>query len=185
MEYLGWFFGEDMKPEKNTHTDKFISEASFEAIIEHWSKSRIDSAVSAIARYDEAAKQLITLGGILQGVYFAVFAFGKLNENLSVLWSLPLFIPVVLVIFCAAQCVCRFHLRMEAMSAYNLMLRGRKEGLDIDELSNAMDNWCQHIDSVAEGKRRWLHAANSLFVLAMVFAFIALIVLLQSTWNVR
>ena len=53
-----------MEP-NSTDTDKFVSRASFEAIIEHWSKSRIDSAVAAIARYDEAAKQLITLGGVL------------------------------------------------------------------------------------------------------------------------
>lgn len=54
----------------------FSSKQSFEAILQHWAKARIDGPMQVVARFDEAAKQLITVGGLLQGLFFAVVALG-------------------------------------------------------------------------------------------------------------
>ena len=109
------------------------TDRAFDAVIEHWSRTRIDSALAAIGRYDDAAKQLIALGGAIQGLYFAAFAFGGLEDQLGNGWALPLlmflFVPVLSVIFCAAQCICRFHLSAEAIGTYHLLLSGREDGL--------------------------------------------------------
>jgi hypothetical protein len=45
-----------------------------ESIIEHWVDARIDAPVQIIAKYDEAAKQLITVGGFLQGGLVVVYS---------------------------------------------------------------------------------------------------------------
>ena len=99
-----------------------------------------------------AAKQLITLGGALQGLYFAAFTFGKLNEKLPIFWALPLFIPVVLVIYFSAQCVCQVYLTPDSMRAYQLLLQGRCSPMDIHELNEAVKSWCYDIDSITNKK---------------------------------
>ena len=48
----------------------------FRALLQHWAIARIDTPLDVIARFDEAAKQLIAVGGIIQAAYVAGFAFG-------------------------------------------------------------------------------------------------------------
>src|SRR5437773_4925727 len=86
--------------------DQTSFQQSFEAIVEHWAIARIDGPVDTISRYDEAAKQLITLGGLLQGVYVAAFAFGNVSPRVPVWLLLPMFVPILALIFCAALAVC-------------------------------------------------------------------------------
>jgi hypothetical protein len=57
------------------------SKPSFEAVVQHWAKARIDGPMQVIARFDEAAKQLIATGSLLQGVFFAVVALGKWKND--------------------------------------------------------------------------------------------------------
>lgn len=67
-----------------------------EAAAEHWRKVAYDAPIQSIARLEDAAKQLVTLIGSLQGVYFAVFAFSNLKERLSGPLLLPYLAPIVL-----------------------------------------------------------------------------------------
>src|SRR5947209_7661468 len=79
-----------------------------------WRKVGNEALVEAIKRIEEAAKQLIALTAILQGIYFAVFAFSDLRKQVDVL-KLPIpnglilllfFIPLVLwlvSLYCATR----------------------------------------------------------------------------------
>lgn|GEM_PF-6893678 len=66
-----------LTPEKNLQC--------LNSIIEHWAKARIDGPMQALARYDDAAKHLITIGGFLQGGLIAVYSVldrqGRLFAN--------------------------------------------------------------------------------------------------------
>src|SRR5579864_1207673 len=81
---------------------------------EQWRKVGNEAPVQAITRVEEAAKQLIALTAILQGIYFVIFAFSDLRKQVGTL-NLPIpnglilllfFIPLVLwlvSLFCATQ----------------------------------------------------------------------------------
>ena len=66
-----------LPPEKN--------QQCLNSIIEHWAESRIDGPMEALARYDDAAKYMITIGGFLQtaliAVYTALDKQGRLFHN--------------------------------------------------------------------------------------------------------
>jgi hypothetical protein len=145
----------------------FESKQSFEAVIQHWAKARIDGPMQVIGRFDEAAKQLIATGGLLQGLFFAVVALGEWKEKLPFpLWIVPLFfLPLLAQAFCAAKVICTVPLQMEAIDTYKLMQRaGNPAGVSNDDLTQAMMRWCETVDRIALIKHRWLLAANLLFL---------------------
>ena len=83
----------------------------FRALLQHWAIARIDTPLDVIARFDEAAKQLIAVGGIIQAAYVAGFLFGSLKEALPLPpwgpWGIvSLFVPLISMIFCAARVIC-------------------------------------------------------------------------------
>lgn len=160
-------------------SDSFESREPFASIVEQWSRSQMDSALASIARYDDAAKQLIGLGGVLQGVYFAVFMFGNLSSRVTYVGALLVFVPLVLMILCAAQSVCRVHLGASAMTAYRLFRDGRVTGVPLTELDRHVDRWCGEIDRVAAEKRRWVHYANVLLVVATISGLATLTLLMM------
>ena len=140
------------------------SEAGLGAVVEHWAKSRIDSPLQVIARFDEAARQLIAVGALLQGAYLAVFGFSNKTGPIP-LWALVLlFVPLFAMIFCAAKVVCLIPLRLETFEAYSLLKRLR-DGIPDAELDRAMDTWCRSVDHLSARKRIWLHTANILFLI--------------------
>jgi|ERR1043166_7358776 hypothetical protein len=142
------------------------SERGLEALLEHWAQARIDSPLRVIGRLDEAAKQLISVGGIIQAAYVAGFAFGNLKEKLPN-WEVGLlFIPLISMIFCAAKVICLIPKDLEASDTYELFKRMRS-GFIEEEVDFAMARWCKAVDLLARRKRLWLHAAN----LSFVFAF--------------
>jgi hypothetical protein len=153
---------------------------AFERIVDQWARSQMDSALATIARLDDAAKQLIGLGGVLQGVYFVGFKFGAVGGPLVYVGILIVFVPLVLMILFAAQSVCRVQLGASAMAAYRLLRDGRESGVRIDVLNDAVDGWCGEIDRVVAEKRRWVHLANITFVLATVAGLVTLVLLMLS-----
>jgi hypothetical protein len=110
--------------------ERFTSKAAFETILEHWAKARIDGPMQVVARFDEAAEQLITLGGIFQGVSFTVVTFGGVKDRVP-LWLLAVFfVPPVALVICAAKVICTVPTKMEAIDTYALLRRAAApEGL--------------------------------------------------------
>src|SRR5918911_55382 len=67
-----------------------------------------EAPVQAITRIEDAAKQLVTLTGLLQGLYFAVFAFSGLHDRITNRWLLlfaTLPVGLWLVSLCCATLV--------------------------------------------------------------------------------
>jgi hypothetical protein len=148
--------------------------ASFEAIVQHWAKSRIDAPLRVIARYDEAAKQLVAVGGLLQGMFMAILVIGGIKEHPPILITLAFFTPLIVQVFCAAKVICTVPLRMEAFETYQLLLETSRAGNDdYAPLSRAVEKWCGTVDSLAKLKHRWLFAANiSLLMNALTATFL-------------
>ena len=141
----------------------FETRRTFDTVVDHWAKSRLDVPLQVIARFDDAAKQLITIGSILQALYIAAFTFGNLKQ-LVPLWLLALlFIPLILLIVCAAQAICVVPVKKEAFDTYSLFKS--HSGLSDEELTSAVDKWCQTIDGFADDKHRWLKWAKFFLVL--------------------
>lgn len=156
----------------------FQSRPSFEAVVQHWAKARIDGPMQVIARFDEAAKQLIATGGLLQGLFFAVVALGKWKDDLLFpLWIVGIFfLPLLAMVFCAAKVICTVPLKMEAIDTYLLMRRASDpSGVSDEDLTDAMRRWCFTVDRVALAKHRWLFAANVLFLVSSLLTLALLL----------
>jgi hypothetical protein len=156
----------------------FQSKQSFEAIVQHWAKARIDGPMQVIARFDEAAKQLIATGGLLQGLFFAVVALGKWKSDFPFpLWIVAaFFLPLLAMVFCAAKVICTVPLKMEAIDTYILMQRaGDPSGVGGEDLTGAMRRWCFTVDRIALVKHRWLFAANLLFLASSILTLVMLL----------
>ena len=156
----------------------FESKQSFEAILQHWAKARIDGPMQVIARFDEAAKQLIATGGLLQGLFFAVVALGEWKSSfpLQLLIVGVFFLPLLALVFCAAKVICTVPLKMEAIDTYKLMKRASDPaGVSDQELTDAVQRWCSTVDNIALVKHRWLFRANLLFLASSLLTLILLL----------
>src|SRR5687767_8426503 len=114
----------------------FETRRTFDAVVDHWAKSRLDVPLQVVARFDDAAKQLITIGSLLQALYIAAFTFGNLKQQVPVWLLASLFIPLVLLIAFAAQAICVVPVKKEAFETYSLF---KASGLSDEELTKAMD----------------------------------------------
>lgn len=160
----------------NDYPPFFESKATFDAIVGHWAKARIDVPMQTLGRFDDAAKQLITLGSIWQGIYIGIFTFGNLKHQIPV-WLLGVaFIPLVLVIIFAAQAICTVPLKKEAFGTYSLFKNS--SGLSDEQLTTAVDEWCQAIDGIANEKHKWLNRAKYSLIINS-FASLALMIALM------
>ena len=138
----------------------FASENTFEIAVQQWAKSRIDSPMQIISRFDDAGKQLITIGSTLQGLYVAVFTLGKAQHEVPVAWLAALSVSLGLVVFCAAQAICTVPLKMEAIGTYRLFKN--RPNLADSELTDAIEKWCRDVDAIAARKHKWLVCAKYL-----------------------
>jgi hypothetical protein len=156
----------------------FESKQSFEAILQHWAKARIEGPMQVIARFDEAAKQLIATGGLLQGLFFAVVALGEWKTSFPLpIWIVPVFfLPLLALVFCAAKVICTVPLKMEAIDTYTLMRRASAPaGVSHQDLTEAVQRWCFTVDHIALVKHRWLFAANLLFLASSLLTLLMLL----------
>ena len=160
-----------------TPSTQFESKQSFETVVQHWAKARIDGPMQVIARFDEAAKQLIATGGLLQGLFFAVVALGEWTNFPFPLWIVPMFfLPLLALVFCAAKVICTVPLKMEAIDTYMLMMRASDPvGVSTQDLTDAVKRWCFTIDHIALVKHRWLFAANLLFLASSLLTLLMLL----------
>lgn len=140
---------------------------------EYWRQVGIEAPVQAVARVEDAAKQLIGLTAALQGLYFAVFAFSDLRKQIVAL-SLPVagsvvllffFLPIVFwlgSLFCATQVfVPRMHL-----------------DVNLNDVSvTAWQQVKQKFESIVERKLGWLRWSQLLLVVSFGAVLVVLVVL--------
>ncbi len=140
---------------------------------EYWRQVGIEAPVQAVARVEDAAKQLIGLTAALQGLYFAVFAFSDLRKQIVAL-SLPVagsvvllffFLPIVFwlgSLFCATQVfVPRMHL-----------------DVNLNDVSvTAWQQVKQKFEAIVERKLGWLRWSQLLLVVSFGAVLVVLVVL--------
>jgi hypothetical protein len=140
-------------------------EAAAKASAEHWRKVGDEAPAQAIARVEEAAKQLVTLTGTLQGLYFAVFAFSDLRQRVANPYlQLVFFTPLALwlgSLYCATR----------------VFVPQARPGADLDDAGpNAWERIRATYDATVQQKLGWLQRAHRL----LVISFAAVLLLLAT-----
>jgi hypothetical protein len=139
-------------------------------VIEHWARSRIDTPLNLIGRYDEGARQVIALTAALQGANVAILSFGDVSSA-APSWT-KWFVVLVLVpaMFFALRCICTVSPEMEAMNAYKLMEAVTTGTATPSDVRMALHEWCTQVDRLVSTKRRLLHAGNLAFLFGSAIA---------------
>ncbi|MDP9314756.1 MAG: hypothetical protein M3R24_28430 [Chloroflexota bacterium] len=140
-------------------------EAATKSAAEHWRKVSYEAPVQAVARIEDAAKQIVALTGTLQGLYFAVFAFSDLGERVvNPYLQLVFFIPLALwlsSLYCATR----------------VFVPQPRSGADLnDDSPNAWERVRDTYDMTVRQKLEWLRYAHVL----LVVSFAAVLMLLAS-----
>lgn len=123
------------------------------ATAEHWRKVGNEALLQAIARIEDAAKQLVALTSALQALYLAVFAFSSLRERVENEWVLLLFfLPVLLwlgSLFCAAR----------------VFVPRVRSGADVNDVSpSSWQRLRRTYEETGNKKLRWLHWSHRLLI---------------------
>lgn len=160
-------------------SDTQVPSEEFNALLGYWARGRIDDPKDVAQRHDDAAKQLIAVGGVLQAGYLAVFAFAKDRAGLWIL--LPVLLPLLGVIFCSARVLCQVQARINAYDTFQL-LTGPRDSSHQSRVDAALKQWCENIEDLAERKRLWLHYANVSFFWCslLTVALLCVVVVLQA-----
>lgn len=134
----------------------------------HWREIGNDAPVQALARVEEAAKQLVALNSALATLYFAVFALGNLKDRvtsgLTWLFLLPVGLWLVSLLYATLVFVPR-----------------ARPGADLDDVS--VTAWralrATYWDTV-DRKLHWLHLSHSWLLGSFATIFVLLAVLVFS-----
>lgn len=169
-------------PSSTISSTFFRSEATLESLVQEWAKARIGMPMQVINRFDDAAKQLITIGSTLQGLYIALFVVGGVKTHMPGIWLGFLSASLGLMIFFAAQAICAVPQKMEAFGAYELFRT--IPGPSDQKLTDALSTWCREVESIAKHKHRWLLAAKySLFANSVLSFYVLSKVLWSGGWT--
>jgi hypothetical protein len=139
---------------------------------DQWRKVSNDAPIQALARAEDAAKQLIGINAGLQGLFFAIFAFSDLRKVLASMhlpfangfFLLFFFVPILLwlvSLYCAVQ----------------VFVPKERLGVNLNDVS--IDGWVktkQVYEEAVDKKMRWLHHAHR-WLVASFAAVIFLIVI--------
>jgi len=134
----------------------------FNELMQHWGKARIDAPLQLTARYDEAGKQLVTIGTALQTLFTALFFTGHLKSVISATPAVLISGSLGLVILLAGLAVCWVHVDTEVLGAFELF---KRSDLNDAVIWAALRDWCKQLRDTVNIKRRFLIFAK-LFLIA-------------------
>jgi amino acid transporter len=146
-------------------------EAGFNQLVQHWGKARIDAPLQLIARYDEAGKQLVTIGTTLQTLFTALFFTGNLKGAMSGTPVMLISGSLGLVILLAGLAVCWVHVDTQVLAAFQLF-----KGSDLTDKAvwDALRSWCEHLHHTVKIKRLFLILAKLFLIGGFGFLLFAL-----------
>jgi hypothetical protein len=144
--------------------------ATLNQLVQHWAKSRIDTPLQLLARYDEAGKQLVTIGTALQTLFTGLYFAGKLG-TMSGTPAILIAGLLGLVVLLAGLAVCYVQLDTQILPAFELF---KKCDLADDALWNALGDWCDKLHHSIQRKRRYLIFAKTCLIAGFAFLFYAL-----------
>jgi hypothetical protein len=138
----------------------------------HWAEAQIDGPMQTIARYDDVAKLLITIGGFLLAVlangYSAMLRDRATIDTTRIKATSYWVFGLMLLFFVAAALVCYFQPRMRA---FEIMKRR-----DDEDLTQEITAWCVDLRRVLTVKRLLLYLA----MISFIGSFVLLMSLLLS-----
>lgn len=166
---------------ENKPLDPAENKQCFKALIEHWAKARIDGPMEAVARYDDAAKQLVTIGSLMQGLLVVAYSLmGKQPGSVVQLggWQ-PIFIwaflAFLILFFTCAAGVCWTQPKMNAVEIDRFLINTLTGCFSETDLSGMIRSWCKDIDKIRKWKKRWLTGASIFFMLCSVMMVVLLL----------
>jgi hypothetical protein len=137
---------------------------------EYWRKVEDEAPVQQVTRSEDAAKQLIGLAGILQGLYLAIFAFSDLRNQINsflpyfsaLVWLLFL-LPILLWLICV-------------YSATRVLVPVSRKDNNIHNvrLEHAWERTKTAYERAAQDKQKWLHRCH----LALIGSFGAVFIVI-------
>jgi len=136
----------------------------------HWSEAQIDSPMQIVARYDDVAKLLITIGG------FALAALAAMVRELSGVMSSrtrmasAIAFGSMLVFFVCAALTCYWSPKMWAAEILNCP--------NDQALQCFMKQWCENISRVIKIKKVLIGLATGFFILSFLLMMLILMRLL-------
>jgi hypothetical protein len=142
------------------------------SVVEHWAKSRIDSPLQVIARYDDAAKQIITVTGIIWGILIAA---AKITDRPLTPFSLLAAASLLSAIVLAAWVVILPTRYMGAHEIYRDLRSARTDRVMEDTVDRRIERWCEDVASVATRKLQRLTWAMCLLAVGLAMSIACLL----------
>lgn len=148
-------------------------EQIIQQVANYWRGIGNEAPVQAIARVEEAAKQLIGLTAGLQGLYFAIFAFSNLHRQLSAL-NLP--VPGSLILLAFFLPIVFWLISL--YSATRVFVPQVRPGVNLNDLSiGAWQNIKEKYEEALEKKLCWLQWSHLVLVASFGVVLMVLVLL--------
>ncbi len=145
---------------------------------EHWRKISTEAPVQSLTRVEDAAKQLVGLTGVLQGLYFAVFVFSDFKEVIS-----GLFDPVIEGLALIASLSPVLLWLISLYCATRVFVPRWRSDINLEDMS--VDAWQRvkkSYEAVVDKKLKWLHRSHVWLIgsFSVVFLLLLLVAFLPS-----
>ncbi|HEY6411877.1 MAG TPA: hypothetical protein VIY29_30840, partial [Ktedonobacteraceae bacterium] len=155
-------------PDASPEQVKMIQDAA-----EQWRKVGNEAPVQAVARVEDAAKQLIALTSGLQGLYFAVFAFSDLRKQVGAM-SLP--VPGSVLLLCFFLPIVLWLLSLYC--ATRVFLPQVRLGANINDMRiGAWQNIKQTYEKTRDEKLAWLAWSHRWLIISFAAVLVILVTL--------
>ena len=138
-------------------------------VADYWRKVEDEASVQQMARSEDAAKQLIGLVSILQGLYLAVFAFSDLRSQISAI-PIPFLYMLAWLVFLLPILLWLTSL----YCATKVFIPITRKGTNIHDVEeHAWEQTRRVYEQAAKDKQTWLHRSH--FALVVSFAVVLLV----------
>jgi hypothetical protein len=145
-----------------------------EGMTEHWRKVWNEAPVQAIARVEDAAKQMIVVTTGLQGLYLAIFVFSTIRAQVMASPSGILGILILLLFCLPVGCWL-----MSMYDATRVFVPRVQPEVNFNEVSeSAWQKVKETYGRVGEKKLHWLHSSHRWLIASFVIVLIAIVCLL-------
>lgn len=137
-------------------------------MVDHWVKSRVDTPVQVVGRLDDAAKQLLVVAGILQGILIAIVKLHPDGSSIELTeYSIPAMVALVGTAFFAMLTLCVQSGYLDTEPLYRAFRQSPGEAGALSVVDLAIKRWCDSHVRVRYWKRLLLGLAMISLVTSM------------------
>jgi hypothetical protein len=148
------------------------ADAVLGALVEHWARARIDNPLHVIARLDDAAKHILVVAGILQGILIAVVKIEPLTPRQLSGFSIAALTGLVIAALLATLALFVQSNHLETHPIYKKVRTYATDAEFLDSLDGEIENWCLNNDRVRRRKHVLLAMAMLSLVASMSFSLV-------------